>query len=373
MPRLLATVFLCAGTLLSGPALAGNICLTDAGDPNLSFPAGSNDYVFAVKPDGNGGYGLSLCSPTALDLSWLTGYSIADFNHDGWQDLLLGVKSNSGGEVQLFLNDKTGSGTVVLSATLPTGAGAAPTVVATPDLNGDGWPDIITANGADGTFSVMLNDGTGAFPSVKQYAAGSDAPLLAVLDLNGDGRPDVVTVSTQDKTVDVFINNGDGTFAAPVTYSVDLQAGFLNVSDINNDGYPDITIAASSGAWAQLVNKGDGTFVVFEYLPGSIASGGNLGISSGVGVTVSTTDLSQLFAGTASQPAVGGLSTGTIVATSGTGKIITPTGQIKKTSSGSSTNSSSSGSSSSSNGGGGTLGLLDLAGLVYLTRRRKVR
>lgn len=379
MPRLLAIVFLCAGTLLGGPALAGNFCLTDAGDPNLSFPGTSDDNVFAVKPDGNGGYGLSICSPTTIDLSWFAaGYSIADFNQDGWQDLLLGVKSNSGGEVQLLLNDKTGSGTVVLSSTLSTGAAAAPTVVASPDLDGNGWPDIVTANGSDGTFSVMLNDGTGAFPSVKQYAAGSDVALLAVWDLNGDGSPDVVTVSAQDETVDVFLNNGDGTFARPVTYSVGLQASYLNVSDINNDGHPDITLAASNGAWAQLVNTGDGTFLVFTHPSGAGSSGAGLSIFGGGGadLTVSTTDPSQLFGGTAPQ-----LSSGTITVASGTGKITVPTSKITVTSSGSSTSSSSSSSSSSTNSGsssnggsgGGAMEWFSLALLGFAGFRRRKR
>lgn len=368
MPRIFVAVFLCAGALLGGPALAGNICLKDAGDPTLSFPGGVNDYVFAVKPDGNGGYGISFCSPTTLDLSWFTGYSIADFNHDGWQDLLLGVKTNSGGEVQLFLNDKTGSGTVVLDSTLPTGAAAAPSVVASPDLNGDGWPDIVTANGSDGTFSVMLNDGTGAFPSVKQYAAGSDVTLLAVWDLNGDNRPDVVTVSAQDKTAAVFINNGDGTFAAPVTYSTGLQASSLIISDINGDGHPDITLAASNGAWAQLMNMGDGAFVVFTHPSGFTSSGGSAGISgAGADVSVSVTTSAQLLGGSGS-PAVGG----TISLTSGIGKITTPTLQVTKTSSGSSAKGSSSSAGSASSGGGGTLGI-PLLGLLLAAAVARIR
>jgi len=360
MSRLLAFVSLCAGTLLSGSALAGNFCLKDAGDPTLSFPGGVNDYVFAVKPNGSGGYGLSLCSPTTLDLSWLTGYSIADFNHDGWQDLLLGVKSNSGGEVELFLNDKTGSGTVVLSNTLSTGAAAAPTVVTSPDLNGDGWPDIVTANGSDGTFSVMLNDGTGAFPTVKQYAAGPDVPLLAAWDLNGDNRPDVVTVSDQDKTVDVFLNNGDGTFASPATYTMGSKAESLTIADVNGDGHPDIVVTLANGGMLELLNKGDGSFTSISLSAGPSGSGS--ADLSGADVTISVTGFSQLAAGSPS-------SGGALIATSGIGKITTPTTQITQTSSGSSTDSAS----SSSGGGGGTLGLLDLAGLLYLTRRRKVR
>lgn len=381
MPRLLAIVFLCAGTLLGGPALAGNFCLTDAGDPNLSFPGTSDDNVFAVKPDGNGGYGLSICSPTTIDLSWLAGgYSIADFNQDGWQDLLLGVKSNSGGEIQLLLNDKTGSGTVVLSSTLSTGAAAAPTVVASPDLDGNRWPDIVTANGSDGTFSVMLNDGTGAFPSVKQYAAGSDVALLAALDLNGDNRPDVVAESAQDETLHVFINNGDGTFTLPVTYGMGAPVTSFRITDYSGDGYPDILIGLTNGELLGLLNKGNGSFSGPTVLSAGSGGSGSVSISGGGGVdlTVSTTDPSQLFGGTAPQ-----LSSGTITVASGTGKITVPTSKITVTSSGSSTSSSSSSSSSSTNSGsssngstgsgGGAMEWFSLALLGFAGFRRRKR
>ncbi len=282
MRRILPVTLLCAGTSLSTPALAGNIC-TQGGDPQISFPGTSNPDVFGVTVDSEtgSGYSLYLCSPTTLDISWLTAYTFGDFNHDGWEDVAFGRTSNSGGEVAVFLNDKTGSGTVVLKATLPTGAGAAPTGVDALDLDGNGWDDIISANGSDGTFTVMLNDGTGAFPSVKQYAAGSDVTVLAAADVNvATGHPDVVTESSKDQTVSVFLNNGDGTFAAPTTYPVGGPVATLSITDLNGDGHPDIyvsslveygsavlgPIVAGDGS-QKFLNNGNGTFTV--RLPGS--------------------------------------------------------------------------------------------------------
>jgi hypothetical protein len=37
-----------------------------------------------------------------------------------------------------------------------TGFGEAPGIIALGDLDGDGWPDVVTANG-DGSVSVLLN------------------------------------------------------------------------------------------------------------------------------------------------------------------------------------------------------------------------
>lgn len=403
MPRLLAAVLLSAGMFFCAPALADNGCQTGSSDPAVSFPDGSYDYIFVVKYISGGGYSTCFYSPTTLDMSAFTSASVADLNQDGWADLAFGFQGSSGGAVQLFLNDKSGSGIVVLSATLATGAPHAPVLVGTLDLNGDGRPDILTDNGADGTASVMLNDGTGAFPAVTQYAAGSDITSIAAVDMDGDGKPDIVTTdnvnnavdvlmndgtghfkvavatpvgsgpysmgiedlnhdghpdlvteNVHDGTVSVLLNNGDGTFAAQVAYAVP-HLSFVSVIDVNNDGRPDIVTDFTYGAWYALVNNGDGTFAAPSWItmPSGSSSGGvdlsSGGLSSVIGSSASITNSSY---------------------SSGTGMIITPTGQIKKTSSGSSTTSSS--SSSSSSGGGGTLGF-PILGLLLAVAAARIR
>jgi hypothetical protein len=388
--RILSLVFLCAGTLLSGTALADNICTHDVHDPQLSFPGTNKGDVFGVMPDsnGDGGFGLYMCSPGDLNISWLTSYSFGDFNHDGFEDLMFGRNSNSGGQIKLFLNDKTGSGTVVLSASLPTGAGAAPVAIDALDLDGDGWDDILTANGSDGTFSVLLNDGSGAFPAVKQYTAGSDVAMLVAMDVNGDGFPDVITASTVDQTISVFINDGDGTFAPATTYHLGGPVGSFSVADLNGDGHPDIYVtsvaelnifapappSSTAGGTQKLLNKGDGTFTVSAWQPySSASSGGSLSIS-GVVLTASTGGLALLTGDTGSVPPI---ESGSISVTSGIGKITAPTAvkvTVTKSSGASSGNSGSSASgTSASSGGGGEMELFSLAllGLAGLLRRKR--
>lgn len=379
MRRVLPFVLLGTGAFLSTPARASNFCLT--ADPQLSFPGTSIPYVFAVTDDGSGNFGLYICSPTDLDLSWMSaGWSYADFNKDGWEDVVFGATSKSGGKVKLFLNDKTGSGTVVLSAVIPTGATAAPNEINALDLNGDGWTDILSANGTDGTFSVMLNDGTGAFPSVQQYAMGADVALLATMDVNGDGFPDMVTVSTLDQAVKVSLNNGDGTFAAPATYNVGGPVGTLSVADFNGDGYPDIFVSSvieydifappptstTTGGSQKLLNNGDGTFSAAAWQPYSSGySSGSLSIS-GVNVTVSATSLVGLFSGTGSTPGVTVASSGTVtLPPTSTPSTVTTNGGKSKPPSGTTNGSTSS-------GGGGAMEWFSIAllGLAGLRRKR---
>lgn len=388
MRRILPVTLLCAGTSLSTPTLAGNIC-TQGGDPQISFPGTSNPDVFGVTVDSEtgSGYSLYLCSPTTLDISWLTAYTFGDFNHDGWEDVAFGRTSNSGGEVAVFLNDKTGSGTVVLKATLPTGAGAAPTTVDAVDLDGDGWDDIVTANGSDGTFTVMLNDGTGAFPSVKQYAAGSDVTVLAAADVNGDGHPDVVTESSKDQTVSVFLNNGDGTFAAPTTYPVGGPVATLSITDLNGDGHPDIyvsslveygsavlgPIVAGDGS-QKFLNNGNGTFTASAWQPISSSSAGGSVTLSGGGVTVSVTNTTGLFGSSGMQvPPIKVMSGGTITlpATSTQATVTTSGGKSQASGGKGSTSNASAGSGTASGGGAMEWLSLALLGLAGVLRRKR--
>src|SRR5438034_9916425 len=81
-------------------------------------------------------------------------------------------------------------------------AGDGPVSVAVGDLNGDGTPDLATANLYGHSLSVLLNRGDGTFePSRGRRAA--DLRSIGLRDLNGDGKPDAVAVSSDGGTVSV--------------------------------------------------------------------------------------------------------------------------------------------------------------------------
>jgi FG-GAP-like repeat len=79
--------------------------------------------------------------------------------------------------------------------------GRDPESVAGADVNGDGRPDLVSANYLDNTVSVLLGNGDGSFQRARIYNVGSDPASVAVADVNGDGRPDLVTANKKDNTV----------------------------------------------------------------------------------------------------------------------------------------------------------------------------
>ena len=89
--------------------------------------------------------------------------------------------------------------------------GRGPYSVAIGDLNGDGKPDLATANLATvtlNTVSVLLNRGDGSFQAKRDYRTGGGPYSVAIGDLNGDGKPDLATANFFANTVSVLAEQG---------------------------------------------------------------------------------------------------------------------------------------------------------------------
>jgi hypothetical protein len=112
-------------------------------------------------------------------------------------DLVVG--SNGGDSVAILVNE--GAGSLVPSGVISVGDG--PIDVQAADLNGDGFPEIVTSNSNDGSVSVARNLGVsppGFAPPVELVvgAAGTVVGALALVDLGEDefNDLDIVVVAT---------------------------------------------------------------------------------------------------------------------------------------------------------------------------------
>ena len=253
----------CQPTLAAAPAPGVTIATADIngdGIPDLVTLVPGNSEVDVVTVDAQGSF--TLVSPQIFpDISQMSSLALADVNNDGIADVIVSDASSSSTGVRVLLND--GDGNLAADVSYPTesSAGAGPVSVILADVNGDGWVDIITANGRDGSISVLLNNGDGTFAAPVSYLAGTDPVAAAVADMNGDGFPDLVVVDSAGDAVQVLLNDGDSTFAAALPQSVGAGPVSVILSDIDGDGRQDVVVVDQDENTAGvLLGHGDGSF-----------------------------------------------------------------------------------------------------------------
>ena len=188
--------------------------------------------------------------------------AVADLNADGIPDLV--TANGASDDVSVLLG--SGDGTFQAQQTFPVGTN--PQSVAAADLNADGVPDLVTANAGSNDVSVLLGSGGGTFQAQQTFPVGSGPFSVAVADLNTDGVPDLVTANAGSNDVSVLLGSGGGTFQAQQTFPVGDSQQSVAAADLNADGIPDLVTANRfSDNVSVLLGNGDGTFQAQQSFP----------------------------------------------------------------------------------------------------------
>ena len=181
----------------------------------------------------------------------VTNSALGDVNEDGCLDV---VSLDSYNVASVFIGNCDGT-FQTQPARFPVGdVGFS---AALTDLNGDGHLDLVTG-GVLGTgyphlqgnlLCVLLGDGNGNFSNGRVYRGDTSMFSLAFADLNGDGRPDVLTANQDSDSATVFLNDGTGGFGDPQGLSVGYGSGQVNAplsrpiaTDLNADRKTDLVL-----------------------------------------------------------------------------------------------------------------------------------
>ncbi|MEQ9096622.1 MAG: VCBS repeat-containing protein [Phycisphaerales bacterium] len=207
---------------------------------------------------GDGAFG----EPILVDLGGgQPGLDVADVNGDGTPDIVVcGPEFTLPGEVRIFPNDGQGG----FGAAIVREVGGFPTSVALGDFDGDGHPDIVTANTRDNTISVLLNGGNGLFSMPgRSYSGGFEVSTIELADINGDGTLDIVLGSEEEtfRSMTIFPGLGNGRFAPALDYPTAVAPRELEIADLSGDGILDVVVSGlREDNVAVLLGRGDGIF-----------------------------------------------------------------------------------------------------------------
>ena len=247
-------------TTATSPSAVVTGDFNDDGNPDIAVTDMANNRVLILLGKGDG----TFLAPVA----YATGSSpvalvAQDFDGDGQPDLAV-VDQGDGttaSAVSVLVGNKVNSvqdGTFGAKIDYP--VGVAPSAITTADFNTDGFADLVVTNKADNTASILLGKGDGTFGTQRTLLTGNGPAGVATADFNNDGHADLAITNETDGTASVILGNGDGTFFTPTVYTAGSSP--VGISAANFTGAStDLAVADQAANVVDiLINNGDSTF-----------------------------------------------------------------------------------------------------------------
>lgn len=189
--------------------------------------------------------------------------AIAELNHDGKPDIIVANRADE--TVSVLLGD--GKGRFVPAPGSPFPCGKSPNDIVVADMNRDGNTDLVIANTGTPYLTILLGNGKGSFrPSPNSPFSTQSYPHVhgvAAADFNGDGKLDVVTDSWGHNQILMLLGDGAGNLIMPGQPFNTGKRPYqrLRSADFNKDGKPDVvTTDLDINAVTILLGDGKGEF-----------------------------------------------------------------------------------------------------------------
>lgn len=162
-----------------------------------------------------------------------------DLNQDSLDDLVVTI-GDVGPEGELCVFQQTRQGRFVSTACLP--SGLSPQDVATGDLNGDGFQDVVTVCHAIACGYTFLGDGTGRVSFHRQFAIGMFPSQFVLVDINQDNSLDVIAGAKLGNMIYCALGDGTGGFREPALFGCGERPVAIAASEVIGGGAIDIVV-----------------------------------------------------------------------------------------------------------------------------------
>jgi len=243
---------------------------------------GGTSFNYCYTNNGNGTFTQILTSFFPANNINSFGCAWADYDNDGYLDLVKGISNPFGGSTQLYRNNHNGTFANVTAASIGNVGPGANNVV-WGDYDNDGFVDLFLAVGYNAPDNVLLhNRGDGTFSRVignPMVTATGISGGASWGDYDNDGRLDLIVTRTSAGCL-LYHNEGGGAFRQITNQviSTDTNAAGVSWGDFDNDGFLDLFLAHTQSPNRLYRNQGDGTFALVTdsviYRLGGPSSGG---------------------------------------------------------------------------------------------------
>lgn len=179
---------------------------------------------------------------------------VVDLNGDGRLDLVAAARLAKP-SLHIWMRGSKETFTEIVPTWTSIGYGA----LATGDINGDGFPDIVVASHFK-TVQTLLSDEKGGF--TEKIFPREDGYVAAQLaDLKGDGHLDLILLGNEKAGIEIYSGDGTGTWKLHTTLpeprpGQTMPGRSLVVTDLNHDGHMDLIAAFQR--WGIYIYYGDG-------------------------------------------------------------------------------------------------------------------
>ena len=170
-----------------------------------------------------------------------------DVTGDGWVDLILAGTGRGSVTVYPSHGAEDGDEGQRFRPARDYVLGGGPFDLALGDLNRDGHLDIAVANADSDTINILVNSGTGQFPTRVDLPMPGNPRGIALGDFNRDGILDLAVTRFATAQLDIIFGAGDGTFPTRRTHQAPVNPQGMAVADFNRDGWQDVAVASASG------------------------------------------------------------------------------------------------------------------------------